>query len=133
MLAPMFTTTVQEHDAPVARTVLIVDDHADFRASARAVLEADGYHVVAEADDGASGVRLAEEVGPAIVLLDVGLPDSDGFAVADRLAAMDAPPDVVLISSRERSAYGRRIDAAPVRGFLAKRQLSGAALTALLA
>jgi DNA-binding NarL/FixJ family response regulator len=116
----------------MARTVLIVDDHADFRTSARAVLEADGYDVVAEADDGASGVRLAREVAPAIVLLDVGLPDMDGFAVADHLAAMVDPPAVVLISSRERAAYGRRIDAAPVRGFLSKRQLSGAALAALL-
>jgi DNA-binding NarL/FixJ family response regulator len=121
------------HHATVARTVLIVDDHADFRISARAVLEADGYDVVAEAHDGASGVRLANEVGPAIVLLDVGLPDMDGFAVADHLAAMADPPAVVLISSRERAAYGRRIDAAPVRGFLSKRQLSGAALAALLA
>jgi DNA-binding NarL/FixJ family response regulator len=121
------------HHATVARTVLIVDDHADFRTSARAVLEADGYDVVAEAHDGASGVRLANEVGPAIVLLDVGLPDMDGFAVADHLAAMADPPAVVLISSRERAAYGRRIDAAPVRGFLSKRQLSGAALAALLA
>jgi DNA-binding NarL/FixJ family response regulator len=121
------------HDAPVARTVLIVDDHADFRTSARAVLEADGYDVVAEADDGATGVRLAEEFSPGIVLLDVGLPDMDGFAVADRLAALVLPPAVILISSRERGAYGRRIDAAPVRGFLSKRQLSGAALAALLA
>jgi DNA-binding NarL/FixJ family response regulator len=117
----------------VARTVLIVDDHADFRTSARAVLEADGYDVVAEADDGATGVRLAEEFSPAIVLLDVGLPDMDGFLVADRMAALALPPAVVLISSRERAAYGRRIDAAPVRGFLSKRQLSGTALAALLA
>jgi DNA-binding NarL/FixJ family response regulator len=110
-----------------------VDDHDDFRAAARAVLEADGYKIVAEAGDGDSGVRLAEELCPSLVLLDIGLPDQDGFAVADLLARMADPPDVVLISSRERAAYGRRIDAAPVRGFLSKRQLSGRALTDLLA
>jgi DNA-binding NarL/FixJ family response regulator len=117
----------------VAGTVLIVDDHADFRTAARALLEADGYDVIGEAADGDSGARLAQDLGPSLVLLDIGLPGIDGFAVAERLAAMADPPVVVLISSRERSSYGRRIDAAPVRGFLTKRQLSGAALAAMLA
>jgi DNA-binding NarL/FixJ family response regulator len=114
------------------RTVLIVDDHADFRASARAVLQADGFDVVAEAEDGEEGLRLAEDLRPSIVLLDIALPGIDGFAVADQLARAPDPPAVVLISSRERSSYGRRIDAAPARGFLSKRQLSGAALESLV-
>lgn len=112
-------------------TVLIVDDHEDFRASARALLEADGFEVVGEADDGAVALRMAAELRPSIVLLDIALPDLDGFAVAHGLAAMADPPDVVLISSRERAVYGRRIDRAPARGFLNKSQLSGAALAAL--
>src|SRR5262245_29634425 len=116
----------------MARSVLIVDDHAEFRASARSILEADGYDVVAEADDGESGLRLAAALRPAIVLLDIALPGIDGFAVAERLAAEAEPPAVVLISSRERAAYGRRIDAAPARGFLSKRHLSGSALAALV-
>jgi DNA-binding NarL/FixJ family response regulator len=116
----------------VPRTVLIVDDHADFRASARALLEAEGFEVVAEADDGASGLLMVEQHAPSVVLLDIGLPDLDGFAVADQLAALADPPAVVLISSRERSAYGRRIDASPARGFLPKRHLSGRALDSLL-
>jgi DNA-binding NarL/FixJ family response regulator len=116
----------------MARSVLIVDDHAEFRASARAILEADGYHVVAEAEDGESGLLLAADLRPSIVLLDIALPGIDGFAVAERLAAEPEPPDVVLISSRERAAYGRRIDAAPARGFLSKRHLSGSALAALV-
>jgi two-component system response regulator FimZ (fimbrial Z protein) len=116
----------------MARTVLIVDDHADFRASARAVLEADGFDVVAEAPDGESGLRLAADLQPAIVLLDIALPGIDGFDVAERLARSPEPPAVVLISSRERSAYGRRIEAAPARGFLSKRHLSGAAIEALV-
>jgi DNA-binding NarL/FixJ family response regulator len=116
----------------VTRTILIVDDHADFRASARALLEAEGFKVVAEAHDGASGLEMVEQHAPSVVLLDIGLPDLDGFAVADRLAALSNPPAVVLISSRERSVYGRRIDASPARGFLPKRQLSGRSLDALL-
>jgi DNA-binding NarL/FixJ family response regulator len=119
-------------DAAVAATVLIVDDHADFRASARALLEADGYEIVGEAEDGESAARLAATLAPSLVLLDVSLPGLDGFAVAEQLAALAHPPVVVLISSRERASYGRRIDAAPVRGFLSKRQLSGSALAAVL-
>jgi DNA-binding NarL/FixJ family response regulator len=123
----------EAHDAAVPRTVLIVDDHADFRAAARALLEADGYRVIGEAGDGEAAARLARDLGPSLVLLDIGLPGADGFAVAELLAAMADPPAVVLISSRERASYGRRIDTAPVRGFLTKRQLSGTALAAVLA
>jgi DNA-binding NarL/FixJ family response regulator len=117
---------------PMSRTVLIVDDHAEFRASARALLEADGFVVAGEAVDGAQAVAMAASLRPAIVLLDIALPDIDGFAVAVRLADTDEPPDVILVSSRERAVYGRRIDRAPVRGFVPKRALSGAAIGALL-
>ena len=115
----------------MSRTVLIVDDHADFRAAARALLEADGFVVVGEAGDGASAILLSARLRPAIVLLDIALPDLDGFEVADHLAATVAPPAVVLISSRERNSFGGRVDRAPARGFLSKRELSGDALTAL--
>jgi len=114
------------------RTVLIIDDHAEFRTSARALLEADGWLVVGEAADGAAGARLAARTRPAIVLLDIALPDRDGFAVAQELAALPEPPAVILVSSRERSVYGSRITDAPVRGFVPKRSLSGAAITELL-
>lgn len=114
------------------RTVLIIDDHAEFRVSARALLEADGYVVTGEAEDGAQGLALAVALRPALVLLDIALPDIDGFAVAARLAEGDHPPAVILVSSRERAVYGRRIERAPVRGFLPKRALSGAAIGALL-
>lgn len=116
----------------MARTVLIVDDHAEFRASARSLLEAEGFVVIGEAEDGASALRLAVTVRPDIVLLDIALPDLDGFTVAQQLARSPGAPEVVLVSSRERNMYGKRIDAAPVRGFLSKRELSGAALEALV-
>ncbi len=113
-------------------TVLIVDDHPEFRVSARALLEADGYEVVGEAEDGASALRLVEELRPAVVLLDIALPDLDGFAVADQLATHGEPPAVVLVSSREGSSYGPRLTDARVRGFVSKRHLSGATLAALV-
>jgi DNA-binding NarL/FixJ family response regulator len=114
------------------RTVLIVDDHEDFRRSAGALLAAEGFRVVGTAANGSSALAAVERLNPDVVLLDVQLPDIDGFAVAERLAARPAPPRVVLISSREASAYGPRLERAAALGFLAKRELSGAALTALV-
>jgi DNA-binding NarL/FixJ family response regulator len=116
----------------VRTTVLIVDDHDGFRESARALLEAEGFAVVGDAADGVEAVAKVARLRPDVVLLDVQLPDVDGFVVAGRLAAVPDPPRVVLISSRDAAAYGPRVDAAPVCGFLAKRELSGAALAALV-
>ena len=94
------------------------------------MLEAAGF-TVAEAATGAEATHAARTVRPGLVLLDIQLPDVDGFEVARRLAADPAggqAPVVVLTSTREASDYGGRIAASPVAGFLPKDQLSGAAL-----
>ena len=116
----------------VRRTVLIVDDHADFRESARALLEAEGFDVVGEAVAGRHAIAEVERLRPDVVLLDIHLPGEDGFAVAERLAAESNAPAVIFISSREAVAYGQRLETAAARGFIAKRMLSGEALAALL-
>jgi DNA-binding NarL/FixJ family response regulator len=108
--------------------LLIVDDHAGFRRLARRVLRAEGLDVVGEAGDGRSALRAVERLRPDAVLLDVLLPDLDGFEVADCLAAMAQPPRVVLTSSRSAEELGDRLRAAAVAGFIAKDDLSGAAL-----
>lgn len=112
-------------------TVLIVDDHEGFRSSARVLLEADGYRVVGEAADGKSGLRAAAELHPDLVLLDVQLPDIDGFDVAARLATGDGP-QVVLISSREFGGSDPRVRRSGALGFVLKDELSGEALAAVL-
>lgn len=114
-------------------TILIVDDHASFRLQARALLETQGFEVVGEAPDGLAAIELAGSLRPEIVLLDIGLPDFDGFEVARKLAAGDAGPAVVLTSSREAAAYGPRLASSPAVGFIAKDELSGPALAALVA
>ena len=114
-------------------TVLIVDDHSSFRASARALLEAEGYRVVGEAENGTDAVEEAARLQPDVVLLDVQLPDIDGFQVAARMAASGGHAQGILTSSREASDYGELLDDAPARGFIAKDQLSGSALAQLLA
>jgi DNA-binding NarL/FixJ family response regulator len=119
-------------DARVPQTVLIVDDYAGFRRSARALLEDAGFEVVGEASDGRSALAEAQRLSPAVVLLDVQLPDEDGFTVADRLARAPSSPAVVLVSSRGASAYRPRLAVTSARGFITKADLSGERLAALL-
>ena len=116
----------------MARTVLVVDDHAGFRSRARLLLEAEGYEVVGEAADGASAVAEAARLRPEVVLLDVQLPDQDGFDVAARLTANGDPPAVVLTSSLDWSDSADLIARSGARGFVPKDQLSGEAMGELL-
>ena len=112
-------------------TVLIVDDHAGFRRFARRLLEAGGFTVVGEAEDGTSALGAVEALRPELVLLDILLPDTDGFAVAERLAERADGPIVILTSSREATDFGARLQRSPARGFINKGQLSGPALAVL--
>ncbi len=114
-------------------TVLIVDDHAAFRSAATAVLQADGFTVVGEAADGADAIAAAMRLKPRIVVLDVQLPDCDGFEVAERLAARGASSVIVLTSSRSITSFRRRLAANPSWNFIPKSELSGEALRAVLA
>ena len=115
----------------MARSILIVDDYATFRASARSLLEAEGFDVVGEAENGVTALKLAKELEPEVVLLDVHLPDFDGFEVAERLRELESPPIVILTSSRDD--YRSLVGASSARAFLRKDELSDAALLSVLA
>jgi DNA-binding NarL/FixJ family response regulator len=114
------------------RTVLIVDDHAGFRAQVRMLLERSGYRVVGEAEDGGSSLDAVRELRPDVVLLDVQLPDLIGFDVARRILEDPDPPAIILVSTREASDYGGSIDRSGARGFISKMELSARALAAVL-
>lgn len=113
-------------------TILIIDDNPRFRAQASQLLEADGFDVIGTAGDGTSGLEAARSLRPDFVLVDIGLPDVEGFDVADDLAVDGPPPLVVLTSSRDARAYGRRLTNGTCLGFIPKEQVSGAAIRALV-
>jgi DNA-binding NarL/FixJ family response regulator len=115
----------------VGLRVLIVDDHSAFRRLAGRLLAAGGFDVVGEAADGASALAQVAAIRPDVVLLDILLPDMDGFAVAERLSVLPDPPAVVLISSRSRADYGSRVDEVPARGFLPKELLTAESVATL--
>jgi DNA-binding NarL/FixJ family response regulator len=128
---------VEEHgpDAdkePMPPTLLIVDDHGAFRATARALLECDGWEVVGEAADGTSGLTAARSLNPDLVLLDVRLPDIDGFTVAGRLTADGGGPAVIVTSSSDDPLYPDQARENGALGFIAKHDLSGEALERLM-
>lgn len=116
----------------MTRGVLIVDDHAGFRSMARALLESEGLEVVGEVENGEDVVRAVDALHPDVVLLDVHLPGIDGFAVAELLAACAGGPAVVLTSSRSAAHLARLVAASPAAGFIAKHDLSAAAIDAVL-
>ena len=116
----------------VGRTVLIVDDHPAFRSAARALLQAAGFDVVGDAADGLSALEAVSRLLPEIVLLDIQLPDLDGFSVAKQLASGTAPPAIVLTSSRSVASLRWRLTANPAWSFIPKHELSAEALAAAL-
>ncbi len=116
----------------MARRVLIVDDHAEFRALARAMLERGGFEVVGEVVDGAGTLTAVARMRPEVVLLDVQLPDGNGFDIARALCEGEDSPIVVMVSTRDVSDFGGRLERSGARGFIAKSRLSGPALAELV-
>src|SRR3954469_6857246 len=115
----------------MATTVLVVDDHESFRRVARMLLEHEGYEVVGEAADGETGLRVARELSPDLVLLDIQLPGTDGFDVAPRLSADEDGPALILTSSHDHADFGMLIRRSGARGFIPKAEISGERLAAL--
>ena len=111
------------------RTVLVVDDSAAFRATARVLLTARGYEVVGVAENAAAGLEAARSLRPDCVVLDVNLPDGDGITLAGALTADAA---VVLVSTLDASALGDGVERSGARGFVPKAELASPRLVELL-
>ncbi|MFD0733661.1 response regulator [Planotetraspora mira] len=117
----------------MAPTAVVVDDHADFRAHAVQLLDAAGYEVVGSCPDGRSALAAIVTLRPDLVLLDVQLPDIDGFGVMAQVEELDADPTIVLISTREEADYGSRVVRSGAAGFITKAELSVQSLSRAVA
>ena len=113
-------------------SVLVVDDDACFREMVTALLAEWGYVVVGEAGTAAEALARAGALRPELALVDIGLPDGDGFDLSRRLRELPAPPRVVLISADSRSASASAAQRAGATGFLHKHELSAGALRPLV-
>jgi len=122
---------VREH-VVVARTAVIVDDHAGFRAQATQLLEAAGYEVIGSCADGQAAIALLGRLRPDVMLMDVQLPDIDGFRLIEQLGAGIDGVAVVLVSTREAADYGARIGRSCAAGFITKAELSAQSLAAVV-
>lgn len=112
--------------------IVIVDDYAPFRSAARALLEGDQVKVVGEAGDAASALATTRRLRPDVVLVDVHLPDMDGFELARRLGAGQHAPAVILISSRGAGDFPSRLAGTSALGFISKSDLSVETIANLL-
>jgi DNA-binding NarL/FixJ family response regulator len=117
----------------MGKTVLVVDDHRGFRERAHELLEAEGFDVVGEAADAASGIEAARTLRPDVVLLDVQLPDLDGVRASKLIGPVNGSLAIILISSRDIADLGGALAESPALGFIPKSELSGEALRRLLA
>lgn len=111
---------------------LVVDDHTGFRASVRVLLQMEGFDVVGEAGDGATALSAAGGLRPDLVLLDIQLPDCEGFEVAREILERGYSASIVLVSSRDASDYGDSVERSGALGFVPKSELTGGRLRALL-
>jgi DNA-binding NarL/FixJ family response regulator len=107
--------------------IVIVDDHAGFRAQVRVLVERLGWDVVGEAADAAAALAVVGAARPDAVLLDVQLPDGNGFDLASRLGGR-----VVLVSGRDPTQFRARLRRHGAPPLLAKHDLDAAALRAAL-
>jgi DNA-binding NarL/FixJ family response regulator len=104
--------------------VLIVDDDARFRALARTLLQASGYAVAAEAANGEQALAAARRVHPDAALVDVQLPDTDGFALARDLADANHGLRIVLTSTDPTLARPATVATSGALAFVAKDELA---------
>jgi DNA-binding NarL/FixJ family response regulator len=113
-------------------SVLVVDDDPAFRGLVGRLLTEWGYQVVGESSTVAEAATLAGRLQPQIALVDIALPDGNGFDLAVRLSAMPTPVRVVLVSADSDPAYAAAAQRAGGRGFLAKDELTSASLREML-
>jgi DNA-binding NarL/FixJ family response regulator len=124
---------VNGHHRRIAVSILVVDDDPTFRRLARRLLAAHGLAVVAEAGSVADALSTARTVRPTAALVDVELPDGDGFALAGELSAMAWSPRVVVTSVQSGKHFPAEARRNGAEAFVLKADLPAAPLATWLA
>jgi DNA-binding NarL/FixJ family response regulator len=117
---------------PTALRVLMIDDHPVVLAGLKALVQADpDFQVVGEARDGRTALRLARQLLPDIVVLDISMPEMNGIEVATALLGERPECRVLVLTVHEDRAYLRQLVEAGVGGYLLKRSASDELIRAL--
>ncbi|MNJ20487.1 Virulence factors putative positive transcription regulator BvgA [compost metagenome] len=114
-------------------SVLIVDDHPVIRLAVRVLLEKNGMHVVGEADNGIDAVQLVRDLNPQVVILDIGIPKLDGFAVISRIKALNMRSEILILTSQPADSVCGHCIQLGARGFVNKEEDLGNLITAITA
>jgi two-component system response regulator EvgA len=114
-------------------STLIVDNHPLIRLALRVLLEKHSMHVAGEADNGLDAVRLVRELKPKVLILDIGIPQLDGFSVITRIKALNVPCEILILTSLPADSMCRRCIQLGARGFVSKEQDLDSLVTAIKA
>jgi two-component system invasion response regulator UvrY len=115
-----------------ALPVLIVDDQAPFRTAAKAVLRrAEGFELVGEACSGAEAIALARELRPALVLMDINMPEMNGIEATRRIVSADPDVVVILCSTYELADLPADATTSGARAYVNKERLAADTLRRL--
>lgn len=114
-------------------SVLVVDDHPVIRLAVKVVLEKHGMRVVGEADNGLDAVRLVRELTPQVVILDIGIPNLDGFSAITRIKALNVRSEILILTSQPADSACRRCIQLGARGFVNKEEDLSSLVTAIKA
>ncbi len=117
------STAAAGHEAPHERRirVVLVDDHTVMRAGTRRILEDEpDIEVVGEAGDGIEALRLADELAPDVIALDIGMPNMDGIRMCQALHERSDPPRILILTGHDKEGYVRALHRLGVQGYLLK-------------
>lgn len=102
--------------------ILLADDHAIFRQGLKGLLERGGFDVIAEADDGREAVRLTQELGPDVAILDLAMPRLNGLDAAKEISQVSPRTRTILLTMHSEEPYIARALQVGIRGYVLKTQ-----------
>ncbi|MDF9618785.1 response regulator transcription factor [Pseudomonas entomophila] len=103
-------------------SVLIVDDHPFIRSAARMLLQQEQFDIVGETDNGVDALQLARQHLPDLILLDIAIPKMDGLEVLNRIAELQLPAKILVLTSRPVASYAMRCMKAGAAGYVSKAE-----------